>query len=257
MLFEKLQNIINEFDDKCHVLPHISKMHIDTIKYRFAEAGRLLEQLATVEKEHVFENGDDEIQYYKLCKPAFTSYCIYYDIILELESKKPYGDDDYYKERRIELKNDSKEIIQYISYYRIKETSKDQEYFTRNSNRKDIFAVVKAYEMLEKYIDLNDGRSIEEKINDTPILKWTNSKADFTEMVNVFHINKCFNDGDATMEEISGTLGKSWNVDVPDIHAATHDIFKRKEPAKFSLLSVESIKNKHKVFLNKIFNRSK
>ncbi|MBK8888674.1 MAG: RteC domain-containing protein [Saprospiraceae bacterium] len=62
-------------------------------------------------------------------KPAFTSYCIYYDIILQLESNKPFGDDNYYKERRIELKNDSKEIIQYISYYRIKEASKDQEYF--------------------------------------------------------------------------------------------------------------------------------
>ena len=232
-------------------------MHIDTIKYRFAEAGRLLEQLATVEKEYVFENEDDEIQYYKLYKPAFTSYCIYYDIILELESKKPYGDDDYYKERRIELKNDSKEIIQYIRYYRIKESSKDQEYFTRNSNRKDIFAIVKAYEMLEKYIDLNDGRSIEEKVNITPILKWTNSKADFTEMVNCFHINKCFNDGNVTMEEINDNLGKSWNVNVPNIHHATHDIFKRKEPAKFSLSFVESIRNKHKVFLNKIFNKSK
>ena len=61
MLFEKLQNIINEFDDKCQVLPHISKIHIDTIKFRFAEARRLLEQLATVEKEHIFENIDDEI----------------------------------------------------------------------------------------------------------------------------------------------------------------------------------------------------
>jgi hypothetical protein len=257
MLLEKLQNIIHEFDDKCQVIPHLSRMHFDTIRFRYFEAKRLLELLSVTEKEHEFENVESEIQYYKMNKPGFLSLCIYYERLSSLESRKLFGDDSFYQDCRAELKSDSKEIVEYISYYRMKETHKDQEYFIRSSNKKDIFAVVKAYEMLEKYIDLNDGRSIEEKVNDTPILKWTNSKADFTEMVNCFHINKCFNDGDATMEEISDTLGKSWNVNVPDIHATTHDIFKRKEPAKLSLSFVESIRNKQRALMDKLFGKSK
>lgn len=257
MLLEKLQNIIQEFDDKCQVMPHLSRMHFDTIRYRYFEATKLLQALSAIEKEYEFENIESEIQYYKMDKPIFLSLCIYYERLSYLESRKLFGDDSFYKDCRAELKSDSKEIIEYISYYRMKETSKDQEYFIRSSNKKDIFAVVKAYEMLEKYIDLNDGRSIEEKVNDTPLLKWTNSKADFTEMVNCFHINKCFNDGNATMEEINDTLGKSWNVEVSNIHHATHDIFKRKEPAKLSLSFVEAIRNKHKTLLDKLFGKSK
>jgi hypothetical protein len=255
MLLEKLQYIINEFDGKCQELPHISRMNFDTIRYRFSEARRLLEHLSVLENDYTFEKGDDEVQYYKLYKPAFTSYCIYYERLLYLESNKPFGDESYYKECRDTLKANSKEIIKYISYYRIKETCNDQEYFNRSSNKKDIFAVIKAYEMLEKYIDFKDGRSIEEKINDTPLLKWTKSKADFAEMVNGFHLNKCFNDGNTTLEEINENLGRLWNVDVPDIHSATHDILQRKEPAKFSISLMDSIRNKKNLLLEKLFGR--
>lgn len=255
MLFEKLQNIINEFDDKCQVLPHFSKMNIDTIIYRLVEARRLLEQLSNEESNYVFATDDEEIKYYKLYKPSFTSYCIFYDRLLHLESHKPFGEIDYYKDCRIELRKDSMEIIHFISYYRIKDSSKDHEYFNRNSNKRDIFAVIKAYEMLEKYIDINDGKTLEEKINDTPLLQWSKTKADFTEMVNGFYLNKCFNDGNTTLEEISDTLGRIWNVDVPDIHSATHDILQRKEPGKFSLTLLDSIRNKKRLLLEKIFGK--
>lgn len=255
MLLEKLQNIINELDGKCQELPHVSRMNIDTILYRLSESRTLLHNLIEIENGYNFESTNDEVQYFKVYKPAFTCYCIYYERIFDLEITRPFGEVDYYSECRNNLKKNSIEIIQDIRYYRMKETNKDLELFHRDSSKKDIFGIIKAYEMLEKYIDLNDGRSLEEKINDTPILKWTRSKSEYTEFVNGMHLNKCFNDGNLTLEEINKILGRLWDVHVPDIHSATHDVYKRKEPAKFYLSLAESIRDKKRQLLEKLFGK--
>ncbi len=252
-----LQGCVQEFDNFCQGCHHVGKLPIEIIKARLTFIKAKIIQLEETESTYIFNDSHEEIQYFKTEKPRLTLYEYYYSTVLTIEARKPYGDKDYYKKAFDGLTYDSLLIIDDIEYYRLDETNNDMEWFVRNSQKRSIIAIIKSYEMLERYLQFNvdylEGRVLSQR----PILEWTEPKIDYVELVNSYHIKGCFNHGKASLTEIHDKMSKDWGVEIDDIHKYTHELYRRKDPGKFSLECYKSLNEKKKILIEKQFGKGK
>ena len=256
MLAERLHIVTRKFEDACLGYPHTKPMSILLIKERYDLFLQLTTELAGIEQSYRFQNSEEEISYFKSAKPEFYKYGVYYERILDLESHKPLGDHKYYSRKRKSLTEESVQIMEFLTYYRTGGTLRDEELFIKTANHRDIYSLIKALEMLEKYLDnVNDKRSLEEKIADNATLRWTGTQAEFAEMVNSLQLMQVLNNGEASTSDISEYLSTMLNVEITDIHKSTHEIMQRKEPARFMLKAVEALRKKQLALFEKIYNK--
>ena len=254
MLVEKLHTVTQKFEEACLGIPHTERMSILLIKERYDHFLKLSGELAIIEQSYNFAGPEEEVEYFKMIRPEFYKYGIYYERILDLELHRPLADHKYYSKQNKLLVQESREMLELIAYYRMGETQRDKELFSKAANHRDVYALIKALEMLEKYLS-NDNRSLDEKIAENSTLKWTGTQAEFAEMVNTLQLMRVINNGDATNTEISEFLSRMLNVEITDIHTTTHEIMQRKEPARFLLKAVEAMRKKQQELFDRIYNK--
>lgn len=213
-------------------------------------------ELTRYEREYEFNSIEEEIQYYKIEKPTFQHLGIYYERVYNLELEKLPGDKRYYSKLLKRLIKDCKLIKDDIIYYRSKQSHRDDTLFRKESKDNHIFALIKALEMIEKYLlKANDTNSVEDLIASYPKIKWTGPMVKLSELLNGLKLTNVINDGDISLEEISKHFGKFLNVDIKDIHGATHDLLARKEPAKYSKEITAKIEEKRDELIEKDYQR--
>jgi len=256
MLIEKLHMVTAKFEEECQHYPHHSPMSVDIISHRLQLFLALANELTSVEDRYTFYDLNEEIHYYKSQKPEFFRYGVFYDKLLELEVRKPLGQRKYYRKQYKILKAESTRILEHIIYYRLGGTDKDHLLFTKEAASKDINIIIRALVMLEKYLDtVNDKRTILEKISDHAVLKWTGTKTEYGELLQLLQSKAVINQGKLSITETHEHLSKVLGVEVHDIHKLTHEIMQRKEPAKFLMQGVQYIREKQQQFFTRIFNR--
>lgn len=257
MLLQKLQGCVQEFDNFCQGYLHVGKLPIEIIKARLTFVKACIFQLEETEATYTFKDTNEEIQYFKTEQPKLMLYVYYYSKLLQIEARKPFGDKEYYKNAFDGLKNDSLHIIDDIEYYRVDETSNDLAWFVRNSKKREIIAIIKSYEMLERYLQVNEDHVERNIASEGQTLEWTESKIDYAEFINSCHIKGCFNNGKASLQDIHDKMSKEWNVAIDDIHRYTYELYRRKDPGKFSLECHKSLNEKKKMLIEKQFGKGK
>jgi len=255
MLSKKLCIILNRFLGKYP--DHFNMIfNREELKERLDTYVALSGELTRAESEHQFKSLQEEIQYYKIDKPTFQHLGIYYDRVYNIELEKIPGDIKYYSRLLKELKNDSKLIKDDIIYCRSKGNLRDETLFRKESKDNHIFALSKALEMIEKYLlKAGDPNTVEEIIASYPKIQWTGSIAELSELINGLKLTNVINNGEMSLEEISNLISKFFNVEIKDIHGSTHEMFTRKETAKYSNKLKTKIEQKRDDLIEKDYQR--
>ncbi len=254
MLLKELHIMINSFDKFCNNIDHTSFLSLVTINERRNFVVENISKLTELEKDYSFTSPSDEINYYKNERPKFVQYGIYYERLLDLEGGKPIGrEKKYYEDLENGLYENSLTIIEELKYYRLGSSEKDTIWFIKNSDKCDIFAVINALLMLQKYLDYRlDNRPIEEKIADNKRLKWTGTQAEYVEELLSWKETKVINDGDVTLKELHERFQLFFEVNITDFNGTSHEIMFRLEPAKFCIKKAKALKAKQQRLQNKL-----
>ena len=255
MLSKKLCIILNQFLGKYP--DHFNMVfNREELKERLDTYVALSGELTRAEGEHQFKSLQDEIQYYKIDKPTFQHLGIYYERVYNFELEKIPGDRKYYSRLLKQLKDDCILIKDDIIYFRSKGNLRDETLFRKESKDNHIFALIKALEMIEKYLlKADDPDSVEEIIASYPKIKWTGSIAELSELINGLKLTNVINNGEMSLEEISNHISKFFNVEIKDIHGSTHELYIRKETAKYSNKMKTKIEQKRDDLIEKDYQR--
>jgi hypothetical protein len=208
--------------------------------------------------ENEFENDKDEIHFFKIIKPKFTSKLIYFKKVRKLETRKPLGSKriqrEYLDSELNKLNINFTENIEFYNYYRLGGEFIDSKIFIRNNaeinyNLETFYheldhrfstthdykvASILANEIFQKYIE-NKIRNLSENISpymvpvvDFKTLKWTESKTALIETVYALHTQKAFNHGKVGIVEIAKYLEKVFDIELGDIYRVFNEIKNRK-----------------------------
>ncbi|MBK8516140.1 MAG: RteC domain-containing protein [Saprospiraceae bacterium] len=138
------------------------------------------------------------------------------------------------------FQNEHKDIYR---YYIANETSRDIEFFTSGSTKMDIFAVISATYMLEKYLySEKDPRPLSEKLKDYPKLKWNGSKVEMVELIYVLAYAGKVEHETKEMDMLVKAFESAFDIDLGNHYRTFLDIRNRHEPAKLLLLLVDTLR---------------
>lgn len=252
------REVLNELEEQLHI---ISFDYDNPIKMCDKSLEQIIHHLLKL-KEYVllnqFESQEEEIHFFKIIKPKFTSKLLYFDKIRKIESRKPIGS----KIKKLKYLNNElnkldvyfSENLEFYNYYRLGSDFVDDKIYIRNNvvidyNLETFYyekdhrfstthdfktATILANEKFQKYVEnkiinLTDNRTM-------PVLppfekkklKWTESKTALIELIYALHTNKVFSDGKADLNEIAKYFEKVFDIELGDIYRASNEIKNRK-----------------------------
>lgn len=248
--FNQLQSTIENF------LPFIEEDPIHYCTLAINSAMAVYEELRTnfIEQEL---SKEEEIYFFKYDKPKLTSYIIYFNEILKIESNKPVASEKtirkYYNNHLKKREQFFIDNSEFYNYYRKGHYYLDDKYFLRNQHNFKLgvenfyfqidkqfatshdykVAQILANELLQSYLINKQNNRNSEKIQEQT-LKWTGSKVGIIELIYALHTEGVFNHGAADIKVIVNRFSKAFDIEIGQFHRTFHEICNRKsERTKF------------------------
>lgn len=238
MLFEKLFSILKEFEDACIETPHTECFALPLIQFRLNIFNELSDSILKIENDYAFNGPDDEILYYKLIKPKFYKYGVFYNTIFKIVSRYPVGlkkgSKKYYFDCLKDVKDTFDRQVDMFEYYRAGYDNNDHVIFRKNFEERNIFAVLQGTQMIEDFLhNATDPRTFEEKLKDYPKFKWTGTKIQAVILVNVMVKGNLINNGNVTIADLMEYFQVTFNIDLKDYYKKYQDNINSDDPFKF------------------------
>ncbi len=229
-----------------------------------------------------FKTTEEEIDYFKNIKPKFQSDLIFYNQAYSITSKVPIGSiekkKDYFIKNLDKMSTFFEDNVDFINYFRAKETDLDHVYFLR-INAKDKkcpellnseidytqctgysskISKILAYERLENYLYIKLLNL--DKIEVLPVLKvqkelnlnfenlnWTDTKIALVELIYALQISGLINNGKSDIKTIANQFEKIFNIELGDVYKVYNEIKARKTISKTTLLEKLQLKLNKKI----------
>lgn len=263
-MWEKVEKINIELSEQLNFID----LEIGDIIMRCEKSIELIitaiEEVKNIILKHNFKTEQEEINFFKITKPQFTSKLIYYNSVYRIETKKPSGSQKalrkYYIKELAKLKYYFDTNLEFYKYHRTGSTFLDYKYFIRG--RFDIklsldnyffetdkrfatshdFKVAKilANDLLRLYLEdqlvtLEHGtvQNFSQR-NPNAKLNWTGSKVALTELIYALQTEGVFNNGSADLKDIAEYFSEIFNIEIGQYRRTFLEIRVRKdERAKF------------------------
>lgn len=199
-------------------------------------------QLKSFILNHSFVNQTEEVNFFKVIKPSFTSEYLFYKKSLHTLIKMPVGDKNaqlnYYEQKLNEITCFFQSNQEFYQYYRLNLSHADTLYFVRqnkelmhlvdagcinfdpafSSSHDQIVAQIMANNRLEAF--LKDQIAEMSRIPKTPHVeeqrhfpksdfKWTHNKSSLIELIYALHYAECINHGKCDIIQISSFFEKA------------------------------------------------
>jgi len=252
------RSVLNELEEQLHIISFDYDNPIKMCDKSLETIIQHLKQLKVYVLNNQFENQEEEIHFFKIIKPKFTSKLLYFEKIRKLETRKPIGSKtmllEYLENEINKLNVYFCENLEFYNYYRLGSTFVDDKIYIRNTvvidyNLETFYyekdhrfstthdfktATILANEIFKKYIEnkiqnLSDNKPVAFPYPfENKILKWTESKTALIELIYALHTNKVFNDGKADLNEIAKYFEKIFDIELGDIYRASNEIKNRK-----------------------------
>ncbi len=220
----------------------------------------LMNELQTHILSHNFSSQEEEIFLFKEIKPKFYGRLIYFHKLYNIEVGLPVGGSTdvkaHFQKELEKIRIFFEENRFYYSYHRNQETFLDDKLFTRNrqgvfltshiydinanpafSTKYDyVFSRIFAHELLSDYINKrlsalnteNIPSSTKETPSPTKALTWTDSKVALIELAYAFKSKGIFNNGNATLKDITDFLQTAFNIELTNPSRDFQEILRRK-----------------------------
>lgn len=263
-MFSRIQKSFVELSEQINFI----ELEIDETILRCEKSIELIitaiEDVKNLVLKYNFKTEQEEINFFKITKPQFTSKLIYYNSVYRIETKKPSGSQKvlkkYYIKELAKLKSYFDTNLEFYKYYRTGSTFLDYKYFIRG--RFDIklsldnyffetdkrfatshdFKVAKiiANELLRLYLEdqlvtLEHGTAQNfSQRNPNAKLNWTGSKVALTELIYALQTEGVFNNGSADLKDIAEYFSEIFNIEIGQYRRTFLEIrVRRDERAKF------------------------
>lgn len=256
-LWESLQQDLQMQLDSIPIRPSISCMpHIEQALKICFESFELLQRSIV---GHEFRNQQEEIDFFKLIKPAIYSNLLYYQNLYTLEINRPVGtvrDQQLYLQKELDrISRFYDENKFFYQYYKTKECYLDEKFFVRAKERTphirqlitryyhpdfsaqhdEIFAAIIANERilpeLEKALQAFESQqeTMPKSVKlPAKTLDWTDAKSALIELIYAFKAKGSFNNGKATIKEITDYIQLIFNVELNNPSRDFQEILRRK-----------------------------
>lgn len=133
---------------------------IDEIECCFQICTKYWSQLKIEVSKYEFKSDADEINFFKNCKPKFTSEIEYYNLLYHAEIFKPDIDivelRKFWVKEGLRLKKFINEHEEFYSYYKNEDAYKDTLYFVRANSDYSNFSETRLHDMLVKACTSHD-----------------------------------------------------------------------------------------------------
>lgn len=214
--------------------------------------------------ENHFSSQEQEIFFFKHQKPRLISYLIYYNKILDIESKAPCSTKIKSEYFEIELDEIARHINKnniFYQYYRSKAIHNDNKYFTRNRDKKLRYyeshiinydtrvstshdynvAIILAHDRIAIYLEnkIDQLKNNNQSIQLNSQITWTGNRIDLIEIIYALQTQKVFNYGNADIKELARCFGQMFNIDIDE------NIYR-------NYLDIKNRKNNRTKFLNSL-----
>jgi hypothetical protein len=231
MLVPKLHTAYSEFSTFCHGRPFCYGLSFEDVFHRLNKFNELNSIVMMAEAQFVFNSDDEEINYFKNEKSEFQQYGIFYELLYDIELKRRPLQKRYYKSQLKKLDKEFEHIEKYVIYCRSNSTENDHDYFRKSSDRNHIVSLVKANELLSKYLTHKVvGKSADEIILDSTKVKFNLTQNAIIEFAKAL---KGIGAAEGTLKDIAETLGRFFGVDMKNVYSKSNFISNRLNPAKF------------------------
>jgi hypothetical protein len=231
--------------------------------------GKMLEELIGRLKafivSYTFENGEEEITFFKTIKPRFFCKLLFCLEVYYIEANKPMGSWElqsaYYNRELDNIAEYLRKRLDFYRYYRSGATHHDDAYFKRGKldwdeqyidgflfERDPMFssgcdftvAKIHSYDMLQVYL-----REQLEHISDTKleladkqrrtetVIHWTAKKAGLIELLYAFHSFGVIDNGEISLRRIQEFIEVHFDVKLGNIARAFNEMRMRQNPTQF------------------------
>lgn len=238
---------------------------ISITRQRIEISVKAVHQLRKYILDHPFDDLQSEIQFFKVFKPRFYAYYIYYSKVYQLEVLRPISNSEeevtYFHE---ELKNLAEYFNRHRSFYeymRMGSEFLDDKYFVRglfnisqfidtynldadpgfSSSHDYKVARILANRMLSDYVKKEidalkkNSLTAPESFTDKESLTWTASKAALIELIYACQSLGTFNNGDVDIKDIADMFQRIFNVNLGNLYRTFQEIRIRKKGRTFFL----------------------
>ena len=204
-----------------------------------------------------FINKEEEIHFFKFIKPTFYSKLIYYLKVFKIESRRPIGSDitekTYLMRSLDKLSLFFETNLNFYEYYRTGAAFMDEKYFLRSSKEINpildsmcldadpnftttydykvakIIANDMLWDYLNKEIEKQNTKHTDQTTEQLKSsLKWTDSKTGLIELSYALKYAGSFNNGQASVKQITEFFEKAFNVELGNTSKALQEILSRK-----------------------------
>jgi len=264
MLKQKSQYLYEKMETDLEVLKKDRLSKSTMLKQAMLTVQQYLDDLKALLEHYHFIDKEEEIWFFKVEKPRFVRWLIFYSELLNIDTTKPLGKDN-------KLKEHYNEQIRYINrfyrthefqyqYYRLGTDELDHLFFLRGASSKDIrlssvprvdpsfgtgheylFSRFMACEMLQKH--LNDLIVDEHHLSsgkpanfDKGKLKWTGESLNLIEILYGLYHTGQINNGKAELSEIAEAFQNIFQVNLNRYYRRFAEIKQRKGMSKTRFL---------------------
>ena len=259
MINEKIKNLTLSLDEQLITSKLKNLDFIETEKDAVEIIHFILLELRDFTIQNEFNSQKEEINFFKYKKPKILSRLIYHKAIHLILVCKPHGGTDilkqYLNNELIKLKLFFEDNIELYTYHRTKNDSMDHIYFMRENPKKHScdnlscyqndhlfctshdfkMATIMANEEIEIYL-VNELAKLTETnfllFSKTPShsspLIWTDTKTSLTELIYGLYTQGVFNNGKATLNDISKHFQYSFNIKLVNIYKIFQEMRERK-----------------------------
>lgn len=217
-----------------------------------------LQKLKILFEKEKNKSQNQEIDFFKIVKPKFTSKLIYYNAIFKIETKKPHGGErilkKYLNNELDKLKRYFDGNLDFYRYYRTGSSYLDHKYFVRGKfdvklaldsfyfeadhtfSTSHDFKVAKilAHDLIQVYLEdkllIMENKDPKEKSQVQPKVKqiWTGSKVALIELLYALHTEGVFNNGATDIKDIAGYFEHTFEIDLGDYYRTFLELRMRK-----------------------------
>lgn len=196
---------------------------------------------------------EEEIEFFKHCKPQVTCKLIYFNECLKIEVNKPQASQKtvkkYYAVQLKKFEKFAMENATFFNYFYNNHQYLDHCYFLRNKEdyKLDIdsynfqndrvfstshdykVAQILANKQLQEFVIAKLLELTKVKpVTESKILKWTGSKVGMVELIYALHTIGVFNHGSSDIREIAKGLSSAFEIDIGQFHRIFYEISNRK-----------------------------
>ena len=208
---------------------------------------------------------EDEIDFFKNCKPLLTSRILYFHEVCTIEDNRPLGSEKtvqrYYRTQLKEKERFFFDNAEFYRYYKRGHHYLDEQFFVRHPYDQGLalepfhfqmdplfatshdykVAQILANEELQQYL-MDKLRCNTSTAQQGKVLKWTGPKVGLIELAYALHTEGTFNHGASDIKDIVQVFSRVFDIEIGQFHRTFHEICNRKaERTKFLQLLSEKL----------------